>query len=563
MPRSLRQTIRDVEAQGRTEDLVYDDILQRYSSLTGIDWEEVPVDIKTFVEDQSYSDFGPFMWPEVMLEAEAILRGHELGIREAVLEWAIGTGKSTLASLLATYFVYRLLCIRDPQKHYAIAPDDYITVLNMSRNAGQARKIVFKRIGDRAKNSRWFRSRGYLPDPEVKSELRFPKSIVVLPGNSSQTFALGYNIIYAVLDEANFYTDKSGLDNALDIYDTMQRRVSSRFSDGMIVGISSTTTDDSFTRGKEKELAGQLQDGIVPSVHYSTRTIVETKPNIGPLTAFEHRGSLYNVPVLLLTQCRRNPDKALRDYMCVTSSVDAPYMPPYDWLKGTCEAGENSWDDGAVWPRSGLRPVMLNEKGESVRDGRPRYIHVDLGMKKDACGFAMVCLEGRKKIGPEPPAPDDPKEKVKDGREARPVIRVDLAARILPKQMGGEIDFAQVRQIIYELQQRGYNIAGVSYDGFASEESLQQLQRRGYKAKLLSVDKNMAPYEQLKEAAYERRLLWKVYEPLLRELSRLQNDVKRRVVDHPAGGSKDVADALAGAAYTAVHGGQDIMVTWA
>jgi hypothetical protein len=71
----------------------------------------------------------------------------------------------------------------------------------------------------------------------------------------------------------------------------------------------------------------------------------------------------------------------------------------------------------------------------------------------------------------------------------------------------------------------------------------------------------MVAYETFKEAVYEGRLRWKAYEPLLREVSRLQV-VKGKRVDHPSGGSKDVADAVAGAVYNAVSGVGGARIDW-
>jgi hypothetical protein len=74
------------------------------------------------------------------------------------------------------------------------------------------------------------------------------------------------------------------------------------------------------------------------------------------------------------------------------------------------------------------------------------------------------------------------------------------------------------------------------------------------------VDRSTLPYEDLREAIYERRVEFPPYityrfkgdtervEIAVQELLRLQYDGKK--VDHPADGSKDVADAMAGVTYT-------------
>jgi hypothetical protein len=56
----------------------------------------------------------------------------------------------------------------------------------------------------------------------------------------------------------------------------------------------------------------------------------------------------------------------------------------------------------------------------------------------------------------------------------------------------------------------------------------------------------MEPYNVLKTALYENRILMYDYEPLKSELIALQKDLIKMKVDHPPRGRKDVADAVAG-----------------
>jgi hypothetical protein len=75
----------------------------------------------------------------------------------------------------------------------------------------------------------------------------------------------------------------------------------------------------------------------------------------------------------------------------------------------------------------------------------------------------------------------------------------------------------------------------------------------GVNSEKLSVDKDLAGYETLKEGIYTGKVKYYRHEWFLKELKRLEL-VKGKKVDHPAtaGGSKDVCDAVAGAVYNAV-----------
>ena len=79
---------------------------------------------------------------------------------------------------------------------------------------------------------------------------------------------------------------------------------------------------------------------------------------------------------------------------------------------------------------------------------------------------------------------------------------------------------------------------------------VQQLNAKGFNAKIVSVDTSTDPYENLKTALYEDRVFMYEYPILLQELRQLQRDFKRGKVDHPQRGSKDCSDAVAGVFWT-------------
>ena len=137
-------------------------------------------------------------------------------------------------------------------------------------------------------------------------------------------------------------------------------------------------------------------------------------------------------------------------------------------------------------------------------------------------------------------------------------ITVELMAQITPPP-GGEIDLAQVRSFILALRERGFVIGGVSYDGYQSADSRQILQRRGLPVKIISVDRDMARYQMLRELAHEGRLRLYHYKPFLEEAAQLEV-IRQQRVDHPRGGSKDVTDAVAGAVSEALLAGHGATV---
>ena len=103
-----------------------------------------------------------------------------------------------------------------------------------------------------------------------------------------------------------------------------------------------------------------------------------------------------------------------------------------------------------------------------------------------------------------------------------------------------------MRQIIYDLSARGFFIRSVSFDGYQSVDSIQQLINKGYDAKMISCDRDMKAYDTFKDFVNTSRFDSCRHDFFLLECARLeQKDGKK--VDHPPNGSKDLADAVAGA----------------
>jgi hypothetical protein len=73
----------------------------------------------------------------------------------------------------------------------------------------------------------------------------------------------------------------------------------------------------------------------------------------------------------------------------------------------------------------------------------------------------------------------------------------------------------------------------------------------GFNANNLSVDTDASPYEALKEAIYDGRLLCYDHPRLAMPLATVRKDDKTGKIDHPPHGQKDISDSLAGAVWHA------------
>jgi hypothetical protein len=476
---------------------------------------EPRVSVAEFVRSPEFLNLDGQVHPEIVRTLKQIFDGP---YDEAVLCWGIGSGKSYLASVALSYMVHCVLCLRNPQRSVGAAPGSRITFLVMGPTARQARDVVFSAFRQQIRGSPWFERR-FAETVHRQTEVEFPGNVVVTAGNSSGTFPLGFNVLGAVVDEAAWFPIASdGRTEAVeDVYHGIKRRITSRFEHrGLLLVISSPRSSGDFL---EQRLAEGEQDGRVFTSRRATWEVRARKLYSG--RRFKYEG--LSVPIEYRRAFELNPTLAMRDLAARPSRGANVFISDAAMIHRAIDADRVS-------------PVFADGRLASdfvPRHSAPRYVHVDLGLTRDACGMAMAhCERG---VG---------------GDEA-PRVRVELTHRWLAPE-GGELDLSRPRELILALRERGFPIAQVSYDGWQSADSRQILSKRGITTRTVSVDRTLEPYETLKELLMDGRVSICRDAQLIQELEALEL-VDCRKVDHPVGGSKDVADAVAGAVSEAVR----------
>lgn len=473
------------------------------------EYEHRVVDIRTFIDSSDYLNASKECWPSIKDDLERLFSGN---YTEAAFCEAIGAGKSYKASIIITYMVCRVLCLKDPQKFFGLAKDSQIYFLNMSIRAEQSRKVVFGEIKARIDNSPWFRSH-YPPDPTIRSELRFPKGVTIFPGNSKETFPLGYNILGGVMDEAAWYTETETHDVAEEMFNALHNRIKNRFGDkGLLVMISSPRYIDDFIEKKMREAETNMK------IFARRKKLWDSKPSFyfcGEFIDFDG----YKIPIEYEIEARRNPEVFKRDYMAIPALALEPYFKQMDLVEQCIDPKLESPID----EHGNFKPWFRGKRKIWY------YIHIDLSLRRDATGFAMAHME-------------------------EDMVIVDLMRQIKAPP-NGEITFSKIRDIIFELQRREFYIVKVTYDGWQSLDSVQILRDNYINCETLSVDRDTSAYDTLKERLYEGKLRCYRYEPFLQEMRRLELKDGGKIDHPPHGGSKDVTDAVAGAVYNAVEAG--------
>ena len=118
-----------------------------FNNLVYNDYEEIPVDIETFLTDKNYLGNGlidpdgrftvfPF-WVETL--KKIFPNAYETNYNTLILTGSIGTGKSFMAVLCMLYLLHRMLCLKDPYTYYGLQPIDKITfsLINVTIDAAK------------------------------------------------------------------------------------------------------------------------------------------------------------------------------------------------------------------------------------------------------------------------------------------------------------------------------------------------------------------------------------------------------------------------------------------
>ena len=368
---------------------------------------------------------------------------------------------------------------------------------------------------------------------------------------------------------------------AQSIYNTIKRRMKSRFSrqgqlPGMLFIVSSKKTKDDFTakliRTMKTDASMFVRDyaqwDVKPEEFFTAKKFpvlcgneatpskILTEDEAAVLRSKELDEGLVilDVPEEFRSDFENDLEGAIRDIGGISTVAMSPFIQRREKLVAAVDSRlahpfstleyEIGTPASFEWGR--MVRAYKNHHGEMVwqpliNPSAPRHVHIDPSLSGDCTGLVMAHVAGMKDV-----------TRRKDGKahvERLPIFLVDLALRIRPPT-AGEIDLGDVRQLVYMLRDHGYRISLLTMDRYNSADTLQQVRKKGIKSELLSVDLKTDPYDHLKTAFYEGRVVMYDYPPLLHELQQLEKDHRKNKVDHPPHGSKDIADAMAGALFS-------------
>ena len=561
------------------------------------DFEEIPVDIMTFISDDRYLGRGLYTVDEYTGERKCTVFPYWLEklqeifpdnlttrYNTIILSGSIGLGKSFVAVLIQLYLLYRMMCLKDPYTYYGMQPIDKITfsMLNVTLEAAQG--VGWDKQQQLLQSSDWFMERGNMNASRTNPQWQPPKGIELVFGSSNR-HVVGRALFSNFSDEVNF-----GIGNNVEKQKAKLRKMISQIDARMVSRFGKGTylpTVNIIASSKDSEQSFMESYIEMKRQNESKTTLIVDEPQwvvrndkgspndpgsfyvaVGnkflahellPVNATEEEVNVYRekgyfmlkVPPIYREAFEDNIDMALTDNAGISTSSSTKYISGVRLNQIKTDTYRNPFTKDIIEVGNG--PDDINQYSNffdlsrvKPKDmSRPLFIHLDMSLSGDKTGIAGIWITGKR---PQQASSNDPSKEL----EFKLAFSVSVKA---PK--GFQVSFEKNRNFVRWLRDRGFAVKGVSSDTYQSAQIQQQLKSDGFKTKILSVDRvdsstrTNLPYAFFKSAIYERHLqMYKDCELLTNEIVSLER-LSDGHVDHPANFSKDQSDAVCGALFLA------------
>lgn len=539
---------------------------EQLQSLLYEDYEEIPVDIDTFLDDPEYLGKGlvneegkKTVFPYWRKTLRKIFPDNlNVDYNTVALTGSIGIGKSFIAVICILYLLYRMLCLKDPYLHYGLQPIDKITFGFMNITLDASKGVAWDKCQQLLQISPWFMKHGTVSGT-VNVEWKPPKGIELIAG-SLPRHIIGRAVFAIFMDEVSFQPNSDVEEQkrkAKELVSTAAARMQSRFMKGeynptLLLLASSKRTEQSYmeTFIENKRKTDSKTTLVIDEPQWVIRTDKDS-PNkfkvalgnkfldseVLPLNCTEkdvndyiNRGfQIIDVPMGYYENFIDDIDIALTDIAGISTSNVTRYISGSRlsavkmltiqnlMTKDIITVGNAPDDKVQYWEYMDM--TRLDSKLKS----RPMYIHLDMSISGDKTGIAGVWILGKKPH----------QEGIPDSNELYYRLAFSFAVKA-PK--GYQVSFEKNKQFIYWLREQGFNIKGVSTDTFQNAAFAQSISAAHFNYSIISVDRVdsnhiCVPYQTLKNVIYEERIQMYDSKHLTEELLGLERNNNGRI-DH-------------------------------
>lgn len=453
-------------------------------------------------------------------------------VNEVICQVGKGAGKDHTSRISLAYLAYLMHCLRDPLKYYGKASGVYIDLVNLAVNAKQAQQVFFDPLKNLLLRSPWANEVGF--EPRVQEIFWFDKPVRMFSGHSEAEGWEGYEVMIVVLDEISAFKIDSELKGDLRnkgsasvIYEMARASITSRFPDvGKVVLLSFPRFKNDFIQQRYGSVIDDLRENgkEIGEEKWGNKG-VERERKTWALKAATWDVNPTRVREEFEDEFRRDPIMARARYECEPPEMEDAYFRDTEAVRSAFMVKQNPVNEEGHY-----------EKWFRSADEHARYIHIDLGLKRDRAALAMVHCPGLKEI------------KTSGGVERLPIVEMDFL-QSWQAEPYSEIPFSEIRNVVLELSRR-FPVASVTFDQWQSADMIQSLRSLGLNADLHTVKKT--DYDTLSTSIYDKRFRGYWNELLVEEELLKLRLINNNKVDHPTTGSKDLADAVAGATFMCI-----------
>lgn len=441
--------------------------------------------------------------------------------------------------------------------------------------------------------SPWFLERGTVTG---RTNLVYqPNKDIRLDIGSTEEHALSVAVMFAAMDEMSFGQNdnveylQTGM---MAIYNQLYLRLSSRFSSaGRIQGrmylISSAKSTnavlESFIKDNEDQpgmhVSRYKQWEVLPASKFSGKWfklavgnellssyIMGTNVTEEQVKEAEMQGyQVIDVPLETLHRFEMDLNRTLIDTCGISVQSSYKYIP-YRIVEPCIGTASNPFKSEII--KTGMKDnykisdFFIPELVPEVLYTKKIYVHCDLSKSGDMTGISAIAVLGYKN---QERYDDTGGTNLLKEMVFRHIFSVGLQC-----PPNDELSMIKVKDFIHYLKyELGWNICGVSCDGYQSLMLLQSLRIDGFETKEVSMDivknKEDVGYTNFRNVLVEQRIkLIKLHE-LIKEITSLEKNDTTGKVDHPKQSTKilsdgtkvksvgkDISDSLGGAIYNAV-----------
>ena len=537
-----------------------------YNEVWLADYKEIPVDIDTFIESDLYlgktnrngAGVYPY-WRQVMTDLFTSGNKYE----EVILTGATRIGKTSTAITCVAYMLYRLMCLRDPQKYFGKKEISKFSVLFFNITKELAAGVAFREFNDTLKASPWFNMHGSFSNSERNFYYIPEGDKITIDFGSDASHGLGKQVFCAVMDECNF--SKAGIKDVAkakahmqDVYNTISARIKGTFRKGgevygKLFAVSSKRSDSDFM---ELYVQRQLEAGAGEHMYISD------KPQWEVLPPSQFQPQKFTIAVGdrfhkgFVVQDNQSDEKTLSDlaqqgYLLLHPPIDmkSDFLADFDIalrdLAGISVPGALSFITQETISKCigtrrnpftsdvlqigtqdnfSIEEFYHTEFVDNMYKHLPMYIHLDLSLVTDKTGISGVVVSGTKDI------------EMDDGKKVTMPTFTHIFSVAIEAPRGDKISYSKIMKFIFWLRSQGYNIKCITRDQFQSEYLAQLLEEQHFTTDKISLDRTPDGYMALRSVFFEQRIDLLDCQLLQDELIHLQRDAITGKVDHPVGG---------------------------